>query len=267
MSDGGTASAQPAQMRRRWEVTGYDTDSSGLASFAALLSRLQEAAGDHAEQLGLGFADLARDGQLWVLFQFYGEVFRYPARGEQLEIHTWPSGRQKLLAVRDFAIRDAEGKPVVRAGSAWMVIDSETRKPIRPDRVSGLSRIPIRDEQLLVPPRLREREDLHPAYHRSVRYTDLDVNRHVNNVQYLRWFLDALPLGWHDAGYLDRFHLTFANEGQYGDSVSILADLALGRGEEVPAPDRPTEIVLAAWSERGELARAELSWRPGERPS
>ncbi len=267
----------PAELRRRWEVTGYDTDSSGLASFAALLSRLQEAAGDHAEHLGLGFADLARAGQLWVLFQFYGQVLRYPARGEELEIHTWPSGRQKLLAVRDFAIRDSRGDTVVRAGSAWMVIDSESRKPVRPDRVVGLVDIPLRDEQLAVPDRLRDHADLSPCYTRTVRYTDLDVNRHVNNVQYLRWFLDAIPLAWHDSGHVDRFHLTFAQEGRYGDRVSVLADPPLGGESPVSAdpegalpnglmPKEATQIMLAAVTDEAVLARAELNWRPGARP-
>lgn len=49
----------------------------------------------------------------------------------------------------------------------------------------------------------------------DVRKSDLDINRHVNNVRYIEWIIETLP-GDHEPLELD---IEFHAECNYGDSI------------------------------------------------
>jgi len=127
---------EPARqaIRVAFDVHSFDADAFGLLAPAALAGYLQEAAGRSADRLGFGLADLNRRGATWVLARERLELSRPVRLGERLEVETWPSGLDRLAALRDFVLR-CDGEEVGRAVTTWFVLDLATRRPLRPDRI------------------------------------------------------------------------------------------------------------------------------------
>ncbi|MFB6271335.1 MAG: acyl-[acyl-carrier-protein] thioesterase [Salinibacter sp.] len=174
-------------------VRSSDLTPHGAASVPALCVYLQEAAGHHADALGVSMRQLQDEEQAWVLSHLDLDLDRPPRRNETVTIETWPSGLEGLYATREFvlSVNDAD---VGRATSQWFVIDLERRRPVRPPRPLYDLETPDR------PPVLSHRFDDLPEPDRAdheaswtARYHDLDLNRHVNSVRYLEWTLGTLP--------------------------------------------------------------------------
>ena len=63
---------------------------------------LQDAAGRHADQLGLGLKQLRESDLSWVLSRIRVKMQDFPEYGETLKIITYPSGFDRLFAYRQF---------------------------------------------------------------------------------------------------------------------------------------------------------------------
>ncbi len=216
--------AEPWIESRR--VRASDVTPTGTASVLALATFFQEAAGHHAAELGVSMQELLADGKAWVLARLRMEVDRLPNWEEEITIETWPSGLDRLYATREFIFVDDADRELARGSSAWLVIDTERRRPLRPP--SGLYDIDVpdrrapleQDEVDLSPPSAVDRERTF-----SVRYHDLDLNRHVNNVCYLEWALETLPPDVLDERRCVGLALQFEAETTLGDPVRATAEL------------------------------------------
>lgn len=210
-------------------VRSYDVTPHGTASVLALADYFQEAAGRHADELGVSMQDLLAEDRAWVLARFRLEIDRPPRWNDVITIETWPSGLERLFATREVVFRDEKGRSLARGTSAWIVIDTERRRPARPPSI--LHNIDPPDR----PPPLDAGRDDVPAPDRvdrtrdfTVRYHDLDLNRHVNNVRYLEWALETLPAGVLDEQSCRALALKFEAEATLGDRVRATAELHHG---------------------------------------
>lgn len=211
----------------RIRVRSYDVTPQGTASVRALTNYFQDAAGHHAAELGVSMQDLLSEGRAWVLARLHLEIDRLPSWDEDVVLETWPSGLDGLFATREVVFRRSDDDSAVARGtSAWLVIDTERRRPQRPppmlydldtpDRPSPLEG-PV--DELSRP----ERVDRTRAFH--VQYHDLDLNRHVTNGQYLEWALETVPTPVLDERRCTGVALQFEAEAGLGDPVHATAQL------------------------------------------
>ena len=49
-----------------------------------------------------------------------------------------------------------------------------------------------------------------------VAYTDMDINRHVNNARYVDWLCDRFPYEWHEKHRLERLLVHFVSGNAAG---------------------------------------------------
>lgn len=212
-------------------IRASDVTPDGTASVLALARYFQEAAGHHAEALGVSMKDLLVDDRAWVLTWLQMEIDQFPAWEDEMTIETWPSDLDGLLATREFVMR-VDDRLLCRGTSAWLVIDTERRRPVRPP--ASLHDIELPDRP---PPLDGDRADLPPpaGVDRdrtfTVRYHDLDLNRHVNNVRYLEWALETLPPDVLDEFRCTALSLQFEAETTFGDPVRASADLCEENGD------------------------------------
>jgi len=191
----------------------HEIDARGHLSIQSICNFLQSAASNHAQALGVSLDHLRSSGHTWVLAQLKLQMDDYPKIDTPVRIHTWPAGTERLYALREFRIHDEDGRTYGRAGSSWLILDVERRRPVRlepfgrsihqtshPDDVSAsLEKLP----PLEVPDITREFR---------VRYRDLDVNQHVNNVSYVEWALESLPTSTLMRGFLRDLEVNFLGE-------------------------------------------------------
>jgi acyl-ACP thioesterase len=210
-------------------IPSYHVTPRGTASVLAMADYVQEAAGRHAAALGVSMQDFLAEGRAWVLARFRMEVARPPDWGETVTLETWPSGLERLFAMREFVFRDEAGRRLAAGTSRWLVIDVERRRPLRPPSVLHDLDVPDRPAPLDA-----DLDDL-PAPERTdrartfdVRYHDLDLNRHVNNVRYLEWALETLPVEVLDERRCAALDLQFEAEATLGAPVRATAQIEDG---------------------------------------
>jgi acyl-ACP thioesterase len=236
-------------------IPSYHVTPQGTASVLALADYFQEAAGHHADELGVSMQDLLAEGRAWVLAHFRLEIDRLPDWNEEITLETWPSGLERLFATREVVFRDGEGDSIAQGTSAWLVINTERRRPVRPPSVLYDIEPPDRPAPLdtdLADLPAPSRTDRTEAF--SVRYHDLDLNRHVNNVRYLEWALETLPPSVLDERRCTGLALQFEAEATHGDPVRATAQID---GDEGPLSVRH-RLALADTDRT--LARATTTW-------
>jgi acyl-ACP thioesterase len=197
-------------------------DRSDRLTLDAVFQFFQEAAISHAENLGVGREDMARTGQVWILSRMSVQINRRPQYGETITIRSWPRGGEKLFALRDYDIQTApDGAPAILGRSGWLIIDLEKRRPLRPQSI--MDTLP-RNEGLDALPSavaLEERQNLQKTAERRAAYSDVDYNRHVNNVRYIQWIEDTLdPLLLEQANQM-RLDINYLNEILPGEVTEI----------------------------------------------
>jgi medium-chain acyl-[acyl-carrier-protein] hydrolase len=229
--------------RKEFSVHTYESDFEGRARLVSLLNFLQDAAGDHASLLGWSVTDLLKKNMTWVLSRYHVAVRRYPAWGERIEVLTWPSGRHGFFALRDFEVSDASGSTILVGTTSWMILDLGRKQPLKIEEILPsnyvLEKRSLSDDFASLP-MLAEADREVPFL---VEANHLDLNRHVNNVVYIQWALEAAPEDILIRCRPVELEVSYRAEALYGDAV-------LSRASAVPAPiatragDRPGPVFL-----------------------
>lgn len=227
----------------------YDVDLKKLAMIEGLCRRFQEAAWNHAEHLGVGFERLQQEEKIWVMSRLFIKVDRMPRWGESVSLQTWPRPARALFALRDFEMSNTTR--LAAGTSAWLILDARTRKPQRLDRfVSGV--------QLIERMALGRDPDKVPGCDSSsnetrfiVRYSDLDVNGHVNHSRYVRWIVDSYSIEFHRDHVVKDLEINFLGELTAADELAVRSQQA-ARGEFLHSIFNCTKAQ--------EVCRAKISW-------
>jgi acyl-ACP thioesterase len=234
----------------------YEVDAFGLLSAPALAGYLQEVAGNHATELGCGLAAMQAKGVGWVLSRQRLEIAAPIGSGEVLAVETWPSGVERIWAVRDFLVKRRDGSVVARALTHWLVMDLRSRRPVRPDRVLD-ERYRLAAEHVFEgpSPAIPEVEQAEVERPLDVRYQDIDQIQHVTNSSYLAWAVEAVPEETWRSCRLAAAETTFLAECRRGGRVlSSLQRLS----------EREFAHAIAREEDGSVLARLRTAWTPRE---
>lgn len=185
------ASPLPA---KEFTVRSFDCDPRTHLRLSSLFEFLQESALHSAEIQGIGYRALLQQGYALLISRVKIRISQMPLWGETLSVSTWLKGYEpEKVAWQDYVVRDAQGNAIAEATSSWLLIDLKTGKavphfesPYRFEERPGLHALPETIDLL---------EGQGMPEHiltKHVRYSDLDLNRHVNNCRYADWVLDTL---------------------------------------------------------------------------
>jgi len=205
-----------------YKIHSYQVDINSKATLVALCQLLQESAWQHAEHLELGFSHLKEKNFIWVLARQLIRVSSYPKWGDTIEVHTWPTGKDRIFCYRDFRIIDPGGSVAAEATTTWFVIDLVTRKPQKTVHYYHLE-LP-EEVELVFPNRLNKLEPLDSEDFIKliqVSYGDLDMHKHVNNLRYLEWMINCLPLEFLSTHILKEIEINYMSEASYKDEITV----------------------------------------------
>ena len=233
-----------------------DADMYGLARLDALFGCFQEAAGHHARNLGVGREHLDAQGCFWVLSRCWMHVRCYPAWGREFVVRTWPQGVRRLFALRHFRLLDPGGEEFGSGISAWVILDAKKHRPVRPGPF--LEHIVLPDEPE-VEGNIHEKQSSTSATQElrqvAASYSDLDVNRHVNNAAYVRWILDSFSPEQHAHRQIGSIRIDYLSETLLGETISIQNQAGPSNNSQTitgqrKATDQPVFQAGIAWVER-----------------
>jgi len=233
-------------------IHSYDVDFGQAATIEALCRLFLEAAWNHAEALGLGYAHLAEQNQFWVLARLLIKLGGYPQWGNLITLNTWPRAGKGLFALREFEWVDSKGQQLGGGSSAWVVLDACTKRPQRIEKM--LSGIRVGPDRLAVGSEPGKVSSCSGPVTQATRanYSDIDLNGHLNSGRYIGWLLDSYPLEFHIQYQVQSLEINYLGEIKGGESLSIRSQ------EEGPS----------CWShgmeksDGTEVCRARIIWVP-----
>jgi len=171
----------------------FDIDSQFKLTVQSAARFFQEMATHHSTTIGVGPDVLFKKGVIWFLNRLEIEFFRYPSLGEDIKVTTWSRGFKGFKGFREYHIHSSSGD-IARGSGVWLFFDLNRK---RISKVPGdISRhyefenekyfdTEINDWQTCGKINPEKQMDI------SLRYSDFDVNGHVNNTIYLG-FLETL---------------------------------------------------------------------------
>jgi len=211
-----------AEYENSFTVASYETDFSGKMSLFNLFNRIQEYASIHAERLNVGFDVLREKRFAWVLSRIKVQINSMPGWGDKVTLKTWPKGIDRLFAMRDFCMTNENGETLLKATTAWLLINIDKMRPCRietlpvnltftgaPDAIKDpLDKIPIP-------------EKTEPAFEKLILLSDIDNNLHVNNAQYAKWAADCFTQEKFSNHTIKSVQINYLEETLLGDTVEI----------------------------------------------
>ena len=195
-------------------------DRFGRLKPSMILYFAQEVATDHCVQLGCDWDAMAAKGLFWAVMRHRIEITKLPMVGQMIRIETWPMPTTRTCYPRSMAAYDENGQVLFRVHSLWVLMDVKTRAMVLPGksgvRVEGI----LRGTELPTPASLIPRE-MERKTTRTVCYSDLDRNGHMNNVKYLDWSADLLPSSFHWEHPPKNISLCYVSEAREGAELSM----------------------------------------------
>lgn len=212
---------------KEFEVAPTATDAFDRLKISHLLGYLQEVSGDHSTILGTGQHQLMAKNLFWAVIRHRVQVTRLPHSGEKLRIETWPLPTTRTAYPRSTIAYDETGNECFRSISLWVLMDADTRAMVLPGKsgvtINGL----LRGCELRAPSSMLPKE-MGNCQQRVVRYTDLDINGHMNNCRYLDWVADLLPGAFHKDHAVREFTLCYMSEVLENEAVDLHWELTDG---------------------------------------
>jgi len=236
-------------------VRSYDVDARGRLGIASICNFMQDAAGCHAHALNLSVEHLHAIHLTWVLVRMRVEIDRHLGWQDRMHIETWPSHQDKLFSHRDFILRDDEGETIGRSVTVWVLMDLQRW---RPQRLGALPHpLPIGERpraMAAIPDKIDVPETFATEQMFRVGDGDLDRNGHVNNVRYIEWALETVPVPILNTCCLDTLEINFTGEAFHGETI---------RAASQPLDDpRPSfQHGIQRQPAGAELARARTQWQ------
>ena len=206
-----------------YEVTDIAVDRFGRMKTSMILFLAQEVAGKHCNLLSVDYDTLTQRRMFWAVTRHRVQITRLPLHGETIRIETWPMPTTRVAYPRSVVAYDAGGNECFRSISLWVLMDLDKRSMILPGK-SGIDVVgTLRGTELDSPAGLVAKA-LQNRRSRTVCFTDLDRNGHLNNTKYLDWIDDMLPSAFHEQHTPREFTVCYLSESREGQTLDLSWD-------------------------------------------
>lgn len=235
---------------KKVKVAFPECDSRNQIKLSDLLRQISNMGSEHLEALGLPYEKLWGEGFVYLLTRMGIRLTRRPSAQENISVATVPREPKGVQFTRDVYFYGGDGEEIIYVQTAWVLANPETHKIYRPREFPHpIPREPgyIADNTL-ISERLKRPENAELLGVRTVRYSDIDCNLHMNNAIYADVISDFLPEKLNFEGDLAECHIAFVGEVKLGEDMKIFGarreDGAYYIGADRPQGDRCFDAVL-----------------------
>jgi len=211
--------------QKEYPVPASAVDCFDRLKLSQILNYIQQAAGDHCALLGTHREALMKKGLFWVVLRHRVQITRLPKTGETLKVQTWPMPTTRTAFPRSTVAYDAQGNECFRAISLWVLMDAQSRAMVLPGKTDVTVDGALLGSELAAPGSIVPRP-LTNTNNRTIRFTDLDVNGHMNNCRYLDWVTDILPGNFHGQNLPREFTICYLSEATESETLVLNWELS-----------------------------------------
>lgn len=207
----------------KFSVKSYETDLKKRMRPFAFMNHAQNAAEKHADMLNFGYDNLIKESAVWVLSRFAVKFISSPDWKDEVNFETWHKGTDRLFGIRDFKMTSANGEVLALATSLWLIINADTRKILRVDKVLGedypgtdkRDALSENAEKLTMPAEAELCRTI------TVSYSDIDINEHTNNAKYVEWANDCVDIEILNQYHVKEMTINFNSESRIGEKIDL----------------------------------------------
>ena len=202
-------------------VLNADADFRSLLKPSALLRYVEQVSADHARTFGMTDQFFKDHGVAFLVGKQALKFDRVPQRAEKLTLLTRAEASRRGSVKRITTVTDAEGKQVAMVDCRWILVSLAENRILREPgwTVDGFWNETVEGE---LPLQLHKcREGLTSAGEWTVRYSQCDLNGHLNNAFYLDLVCDALPLEVVRKGPVTFASINYHREVPMGETVEV----------------------------------------------
>ena len=202
------------------KVEQFECDLRDRMKLSWLMRRQQQGGEEQLLSLGMGYQKLFDEGMVFLISKIVGEIIQMPRYQQEIAVMTCPLPPRSATFLRETRVEDrSTGRLLSRMVTAWMLVNPVDRRILRP---SAFPYQMVMGEFTDDPSIFRFRAPQgEPVGGRTVGYSDLDINGHVNNAVYGDIAEDFLPLEVVQQQELAGFAFHYQNEALAGDRLTI----------------------------------------------
>ena len=200
-------------------IRSEQVDMTRRLRMSDLFRLLEEASIAHTEELGYTRDKTLDRGLLWIITRQLVEIDEMPAYDEEIIVRSWQGDMQHVFFPRFYEI-ERGGKVLVKGQALWMLIEEETRSMVMPEDYDiFIPGRPDPDDMML--PAIAIPKDAEAGIPLVTRFSQVDINGHMNNTRYFDIIDDAL---WGSGGTVRIPKTVLANylsELRLGDAFTL----------------------------------------------
>jgi medium-chain acyl-[acyl-carrier-protein] hydrolase len=203
-------------------IQAHEVDFTNRLRIDSLFMELQDTAAAHADKLKLGYSALIKHNLAWILMWARVDIINLPGFADKTKIRTWPKKKYKLYSLRDFYMLSSDDEIICRATTAWLPINLKSK------RIVDTSDLPApihyqEDESAIndLPGKISELKNKEFIWNKKMKYADIDLNQHVNNIRYIELIMDSFPKAHYEKYRLKNITIYFVSESKYDDEIAV----------------------------------------------
>ena len=211
---------------KKYEIHYHQVDSKLRCRLSSIIDFICDAGTQQSERLGDGIEYCAKNNCGWVFYKYDIKMYRYPVFGEIISVTTEPVGFKKFYGLRKYMIKDEKDNLIGEVLALFFLIDLEKRRPIRilNEQYEFYGVDADVDCDITMDKVERNNEEQYQKQF-NVRYSDIDSNNHVNNVKYIEWAVESVPVDVINNYVIKRIKVVYEKETTYGDKISVSATI------------------------------------------
>lgn len=210
------------KLREEHIVEFEDIDFTEKLAMHGVVHYMQKVAANHAIRLGVNYYKSVEGPKYyWVIGRVKFIMNRYPSWQEKVAIETYPGGYDKLFAMRLFDLYDENEEKIGHIIGNYVLMDEETGRPVK---IRGANApLDVLDflyegeklDKILLPEEIMKEDT------RKARYSEIDVNQHMNNAYYVKWVVDMLSLDTFYDKEIESLQINYNTSVTYNTKVKV----------------------------------------------
>lgn len=206
----------------------FDCDYLTRIKISSILKITAEISGFDYKNKGLSHETLWNQGYVFLLSRISIHIHRYPTDQEILTSSTWESGKKGAMFLRQYHIKDENGKTCIDGISGWILVNPSSRHIYKPaDFPYKFPQITDLEMSALPVGKIASTEPIFIC-NREIKISDIDANGHVYNAIYSDIAGDCLSTD-EFSNTVANFRINFICEAKLGDVISLYKEITEGK--------------------------------------
>lgn len=184
-----------SEFKCEYYVQYKDIDDSFELKLISALEMFQETSMQHGEYVKQGINQLYENGFTWISLGWNIKVLKKPRYLDKICVVTWTNNNIGATVLRQFKMIDEQGNDLILAEDRFALLDIKKR---RISRIGSevINKYVINDTRLILEefPELKDDEEYDDNKEVQIRISDLDTNKHINNLKYIEYALNVIPI-------------------------------------------------------------------------